>query len=46
MKRGITEKKSKGKAHQKSTGSSRKGRKRGLSVCNIAEPIQQKKIKC
>ena len=42
----ISEKKSKGKARQKGNGGSRKGRKRGLSVYDVTELIQQKKIKC
>ena len=46
MERAIAEKKSKGKACQKGTGSSSKGRKGGLSVYDVAELIQQKKIKC
>lgn len=44
--RAISEKKSKGKARQKGNGGSSKGRKRGLSVYDVAELIQQKKIKC
>jgi len=44
--RAISEKRSKGKARQKGNGGSRKGRKRGLSVYDVAELIQQKKIKC